>query len=257
MTIAGSDSGGCAGIQADLKTFSALGVFGTSVITSVTAQNTLGVYNVFNLPLNIISEQLDAVIEDIGADAVKTGMLATSEIIFTVSKKIKEYNIKNFIVDPVMVSTSGHILLEESALKTLKEELLPLAYVITPNMKEAEVLCERKVKTLRDMKNASKKIHEMGADNVVVKGGHLIDEAVDVHYDGHNFNYLLVKRIDTKNTHGTGCTFASAVTAYIAKGYNVKNSIMRAKIYLNGALRNSISIGKGAGPVNHFWRGFD
>lgn len=254
MTIAGSDSGGCAGIQADLKTFSALGVFGTSVITSVTAQNTLGVNNVFNLPLNIISDQVDAVIKDIGADAVKTGMLATAEIISVVSKKIKEYNIKNLIVDPVMVSTSGHVLLEESALNTLKKELLPLARVITPNMKEAEVLSGQQVKTLEDMKNASRIIYEMGANNVVVKGGHLINEAVDVHYDGHNFNYILVQRIDTKNTHGTGCTFASAVAAYIAKGYNVKNSTVRAKIYLNGALRNSINIGQGAGPVNHFWR---
>lgn len=255
MTIAGSDSGAGAGIQADLKAIAAMGAYGTSAITSITAQNTLGVQNVFNLPLTIIADQIESILDDIGAHAVKTGMLATGDIISLVADKVKKYNIKLLVVDPVMVSTSGDVLLQQDALDNLKNCLLPLAYITTPNMREAEVLSGQPVTTLSEMKEAAKKIYSFGPKNVVVKGGHLEGEAIDVLYNGKEFKYFKNPKVDTKNTHGTGCTFAAALAANLAFGFEVEKALQKTKEYITGALKDSLDVGQGAGPVNHFWKG--
>lgn len=257
MTIAGSDSGGGAGIQADLKTFAALGVYGTSAITAITAQNTLGVTGVVELPPDIIAKQIDAIVSDIGADAVKTGMLSSSEIIETVAAKIEEHGLRTLVVDPVMVAKSGDPLLQESAVKTLRERLVPLALVITPNIPEAEVLTGRKIASEHDMREAAKAIHALGARNVVVKGGHAEGAATDYLYDGREFHVFTAERVPTKNTHGTGCTFASAIAARLAKGDDVVTAVSHAKTYLTEAIRRAGAIGHGHGPVHHFWQCWD
>nr|7L07_A Chain A, Ancestral Protein AncC [synthetic construct] len=254
LTIAGSDSSGGAGIQADLKTFQELGVYGMSAITAIVAQNTLGHKGVYPLPLEAIEAQLDTVLEDIGVDALKTGMLATAEIIELVAEKIKEYNVKNVVVDPVMIAKGGDSLLHEEAAEALREELIPLATVVTPNLPEAEVLSGmRIIKTVEDMKEAAKKIHEMGAKYVLVKGGHLEgdDEAVDVLFDGEEFEIFESERIDTKHTHGAGCTFSAAITAELAKGYSLKEAVKTAKEFITEAIRHSFPLGQGVGPTNH------
>lgn len=253
MTIAGSDSGAGAGIQADLKAIAAMGAYGTSTITSITAQNTLGVKKVYNLPLEIIEAQIDAIMEDIGAQAVKTGMLATKEIILLVSKKIKEYKIDKLVVDPVMVATSGDVLLENDAVETLIHELMPLANVVTPNIKEAEVLTGITIHTIPEMEKAAEKIASMGPKYVIIKGGHRRDDAMDILYNGKETSYFPGERVNTNNTHGTGCTYSAALAACIAQEMTIPAAVARVKQYITRSLANSLTIGKGSGPVDHFW----
>lgn len=256
LTIAGSDSGGGAGIQADLKTFAALGVFGMSALTAITAQNTVGVQGVYELPADFVGLQIDAVLTDIGADAVKTGMLSNSEIIEVIAAKMEEYQVDNLVVDPVMVAKSGDPLLRPEAQKALVVHLIPLARVLTPNLHEARVLAGMEIESLGAMREAARAVHRMGARNVVVKGGHLpgSDESIDVLYDGEGFTEFAAPRIGTRNTHGTGCTFASAIAAELAKGRSVEEAVGAAKAYLTTALRASVDlgIGHGHGPLNHF-----
>jgi len=255
LTIAGSDSGGGAGIQADLKSFSARGVFGMSVITALTAQNTIGVQGVFEVDPTFVGKQIDSVMTDIGADAWKTGMLSNAEIIKVVANRASHYNVKLLIVDPVMVAKSGDQLLQAEANSTLISQLVPLAYVITPNLHEAHALTGIEIKNINDAQESAVKIYEMGAKNVVVKGGHLpnVNDSIDVLYDGKKFTEFRVPRINTTNTHGTGCTFASALAAELAKGNNIKNAVHIAKAYLTHAIQRAddLHIGKGHGPTDH------
>jgi hydroxymethylpyrimidine/phosphomethylpyrimidine kinase len=257
LTIAGSDSGGGAGIQADLKTFAARGVYGMSALTAITAQNTLGVQGVFELPPEFVALQIDSVVGDIGVDAVKTGMIANSAIIAVVAAKIIEYSLPHVVVDPVMVAKGGDILLNPDAKQILIERLIPLAEVVTPNVHEAEALTGLKVESLADMQHAAEAIHNLGAANVVVKGGHVWafpGESVDVLFDGVEFSLLRVERIESLNTHGTGCTFASALAAELAKGSSIRNAADAAKRYVTEAIRGAADwrLGKGHGPLNHF-----
>ncbi len=252
LTIAGSDSGAGAGIQADLKTFAALGVYGTSAITAITAQNTEGVRAAFDLPIEIIGAQIDAVMEDIGADATKTGMLSSPEIIEAVAARVKKWHLR-LIVDPVMVAKGGAPLLHPDAITTLRTILLPLAEVVTPNLPEAEVLVDRPLHTIEDMREAAREIHALGPRYVVVKGGHSDSDPIDVFFDGDNFVELQAERLHTRHTHGTGCTFSAAITAFIARGWSVEEAVRRAKKYITGAIRNAPGIGHGHGPVDHFW----
>ncbi len=251
LTIAGSDSGGGAGIQADVKTITALGSFGMTVITAITAQNTLGVIDYMPVPLDMIEKQFDAVASDIPIHAAKTGMLANPDIVKLVAAKIAKYSITNCVVDPVMVAKGGSKLLSDDAIQSVIQYLIPVALVITPNIHEAEVLTGITIQNLEDMKNAAKKIHSYGASYVVVKGGHLESDPSDVVYDGKNFTVLKNKRIQTKNTHGTGCTFSSAIATYLAKGYNAIDAITKAKEFITKAITFSLPLGKGHGPTNH------
>lgn len=252
LTIAGSDSGGGAGIQADLKTFAALGVYGMSAITAVTAQNTLGVFGVQDMPADFVGTQIDATISDIGADAVKIGMLSNMDIIELVASKIKEYGIKNVVVDPVMVAKGGDKLLRDDAVDSLRRILVPLSTVLTPNIPEASVLVGHDVKNVEDARAAASAIVNMGARAVVVKGGHFDGDAIDVLFDGNVFLELTAARIKTRNTHGTGCTFSSAIAAGLAKGLGIHESVSKAKDYVTKAIADSLGIGKGHGPLNHF-----
>jgi hydroxymethylpyrimidine/phosphomethylpyrimidine kinase len=252
LTIAGSDSGGGAGIQADLKTFTVLGVFGMSALTAITAQNTLGVHGIYNLPLEAIEKQIDAVWSDLGVDAVKTGMLSQVPIIETVARKIKEHGIPNLVVDPVMVAKGGARLLEQEAQTALIEHLLPLATVVTPNLPEAQVLTGMEIRTIADMKEAAKRIHAFGAKHVVVKGGHLAGDAHDVLFDGNSFIEFSSKRHETPHTHGTGCTFSAAITAELAKGKTVQEAVATAKEFITCAIRDTLGLGHGHGPTNHW-----
>ena len=254
LTIAGSDSGGGAGIQADLKTFSALGVFGMSAITAITAQNTMGVTAVHEIPPEIVAAQIDAVVTDIGADAAKTGMIGNSEIIRVVVAKVREHGISTLVVDPVMVATSGDRLLREDAVDALRAELLPLATVVTPNLPEAEVLTGLDVSTVAEMREAARVIVGLGARSALVKGGHLAGDAIDVFYDGSSFTELPARRIETTSTHGTGCTLASAIAALLARGESLESAIGGAKVYLTAAIERSFPLGHGHGPVHHFHR---
>jgi len=251
LTIAGSDSGGGAGIQADLKTITVLGGFGMSVITALTAQNTLGVHGIHEVPADFVEKQFDAVATDIGVDAAKTGMLSSSEIMRTVAGKIEEYGIKKLVVDPVMVAKGGAMLIKQEAKKTLATVLLPLAFVITPNIPEAEELTGIKITTVEDMKKAARAINRMGAKNVFLKGGHMSGDALDVLYDGRDFHELISERIDTKNTHGTGCTISAAIATGLAQGMDVFEAVKRAKNYITMAIKYSLCIGGGHGPTNH------
>ena len=253
LTIAGSDSCGGAGIQADLKTFSALGTYGMSVITAVTAQNTLGVHSVREMDTQIVREQIDCLFDDITIHGVKIGMVSSIEIIDTIANCLKNKKATNIVVDTVMVSKSGCHLLRPESRERLIKMLFPLALIVTPNLYEAEVITGDKIETLKQMENAAVKIHKLGAKNVVVKGGHLTGDAIDVFYDGDSFSYIKGVRINTKNTHGTGCTFSSAITAYVAKGYEILEAVKKAKEYINGAIENSIELGHGVGPTNHFY----
>jgi hydroxymethylpyrimidine/phosphomethylpyrimidine kinase len=253
LTIAGSDSCGGAGIQADIKTFSALGTYGMSVITAVTAQNTLGVKSVRELDEEIIRDQIDAIFTDIKVDAVKIGMVSSSEIINTIGDALLKYKPENIVVDPVMVSKSGCHLLKPEARDALIKVLLPLAGVTTPNLYEAEVITGRKIKSLPDMEKAAGDIIKMGSRSVVVKGGHLEGDAVDVFYDGERFLYLKNERIPTNHTHGTGCTFSSAIAAFLARGFAMEEAVARAKEYITGAIAASFPLGGGVGPTHHFY----
>ena len=254
MTIAGSDSGGGAGIQADLKTFAALGVYGTSVLTAITAQNTVGVTGVHEVPVEMVAAQIEAVVTDIGVDAVKTGMLSSTAIIETVASELGRYRVEVLVVDPVMVSKSGAKLLQDDALDAMCRVLIPLATVVTPNIPEAETLTGINISSIHDARRAAEKIVSMGARGVVVKGGHLPGPPVDLYYDGHQFQEFSAERIETKNTHGTGCTFASAIAAGLAKGMDVVDAVAAAKEYVTGAIKHSFEVGQGHGPLNHFYR---
>jgi hydroxymethylpyrimidine/phosphomethylpyrimidine kinase len=253
LTIAGSDSGGGAGIQADLKTFSALGVYGMSVLTAITAQNTLGVTAVAEIPVDVITAQIDAVLSDIGADAVKTGMLSSAEIIETVADGIGRHKVASLVVDPVMVATSGDHLLRPDAVETLRSVLLPMATVATPNLPEAEVLLGRSVASVSEMREAARALVDLGPQSVIVKGGHLEGDAVDVFYDGTDMLELSAKWIDTTSTHGTGCTLASAIAANLALGHGLSDSVRNAKAYLTEAIAHAYPVGQGHGPVHHFY----
>ena len=252
LTIAGSDSGGGAGIQADLKTFSALGVYGMSAVTSVTAQNTIGVQAIHNLPPEAVAAQIDSVLSDIGARAVKTGMLANAEIIAAVADALRPYPEIPLVIDPVMIARSGDALLESEAISTLIKRLVPLAAVVTPNLDEAKALTGIDASDVEGMKAVCRKLIGMGPRHVVVKGGHLEGPAVDVLYDGTTFETFEAERIDTRCTHGTGCTFAAAIAAGLAKGAGVAEAVGGAKDYLTGALRHAVPLGGGHGPVHHF-----
>lgn len=253
LTIAGSDSGGGAGIQADLKTFAALGVYGTSAITAITAQNTLAVTDIHAVPTKTIAAQIDAVLSDIGADAAKTGMLATAEVIATVAAKIREHRITRCVCDPVMIAKSGARLLEEDAVEALCRELLPLALVLTPNIPEAEALAQMTIASGEDARRAAQRIAAMGPRVVVIKGGHLPGHPVDLVWDGAQFIELRAERVETQNTHGTGCTFSAAIAAGLAKGLDPLEATRQAKAYLTAALRAAYPVGAGHGPVNHLW----
>ena len=255
MTIAGSDSGGGAGIQADLKTFAAMGVYGTSAITAVTAQNTRGVTDALDLPTSLIRSQIDAIVSDIGTDAVKTGMLSSSEIIEAVTGKIVEHGLTTLVVDPVMVAKSGDRLLQVQAVEVLRTLLVPLATVVTPNAPEAEVLTGRRVASVDDARRAARAlVEELGAGSAVVKGGHLEGPATDVLYQAGEFIEFTRPRLETKNTHGTGCTFASATAAGLAKGMSVAEAVGAAKEYVTAAISAAFPMGGGHGPLNHFYR---
>ena len=254
LTIAGSDSGGGAGIQADLKTFAALGVYGMSVITALTAQNTREVLAVVEPPPEMVGAQIDAVMSDIGADAVKTGMLSSADIVAQVATGIERYDMKNVVVDPVMVAKSGDRLLREDAVGAVIDLLLPLTYIVTPNIPEAEVLSGRDIQNDAGMIEAARAIHARGARFVVVKGGHREGDAVDIVFDGSGVERLSSPRVDTRNTHGTGCTFSAAIAARLAAGRGPLDAIRDAKDYLYGALLNSYEIGAGHSPVHHFYQ---
>ncbi len=250
LTIAGSDSGGGAGIQADLKAITLLGGYGMSVLTALTAQNTLGVQAIHEVPARFVERQIDSVLSDIGADAIKTGMLTNKEIVEVVAKKIEQYGIETVVVDPVMISKSGAPLLRKDAQKALIKRLIPLAWVVTPNLFEASVLTGMKVNSLEGMRKAAVQIWELGAKNVVVKGGHLKGKAIDILFDGTNYAEIESPRIETKNTHGTGCTFASAIATLLARGEAVPEAVRKAKIFITMAIQSSFNLGKGIGPTN-------
>lgn len=250
LTIAGSDSGGGAGIQADLKTFAALGVFGTSAITSVTAQNTVGVQGVHDLPPEFVGRQIDSILEDIAIDAAKTGMLSSAAIIGVVAEKIRTHRIEQLVVDPVMVAKSGAPLLQPDAVKALVERLLPLALVATPNVPEAEALSGLSISGLDGMREAARQIHALGPRYVVVKGGHLRGRAIDLLFDGDAFTDFDAERIDTPHTHGTGCVFSAAIAAGLAKGSRVPEALAAAKSFVTAAIRHGFRLGKGYGPTD-------
>ncbi|MFL5626810.1 MAG: bifunctional hydroxymethylpyrimidine kinase/phosphomethylpyrimidine kinase [Ktedonobacteraceae bacterium] len=253
LTIAGSDSGGGAGIQADLKTFAALGVYGLSALTAITAQNTRGVRAAQDLPPELVEAQIDAVLEDIGADAAKTGMLSNARIIEAVARSVTRWHVR-LVIDPVMVAKGGDPLLRPEAIQTLSTVLLPLAEVITPNLPEAEVLTGARVETLDEMRAAAQAIHALGPRHVVVKGGHRAADPIDVYFDGKRFLELHAERIETRHTHGTGCTFSAAITAFIARNLPVDEAIVSAKNFVTEAIRHAPGLGNGHGPVGHFWQ---
>lgn len=251
LTIAGSDSCGGAGIQADLKTMSALGVYGMSVICAVTAQNTTGVTAVQDISKDVVEAQLRAIFDDIKVDAVKIGMVSNSEIIKTIKDILLEYKAKNVVLDPVMISKSGYYLLKPDAINELKS-LISVADIVTPNIPEAEELIGMKISTEEDMKNAAIKIKDYGAKSVLVKGGHRCNDSTDILYFENNFFSIEGKKIATKNTHGTGCTLSSAIASFLSKGYSIDEAVKLSKDYISKAIKNSFSIGHGVGPVGHF-----
>jgi len=257
LIIAGSDSGGGAGIQADLKTVSALGVFGMTAISALTAQNTTGVLGIVELLPEFVALQIEACAIDIGCDAAKTGMLANAEIIEAVAASISEHQLRPLVVDPVMVAKSGAQLLRPDAIRALKTKLLPLATVVTPNLHEAGALLGREVRDLEAMKNAARAICDLGPQNVVVKGGHLAGVAADILYDGREFTEFRAERFETRNTHGTGCIFASAIAAGLARKRAVKESVAVAKDFITEAIRHGLAVGKGYGPANPMARSSD
>ncbi|MBN1043241.1 bifunctional hydroxymethylpyrimidine kinase/phosphomethylpyrimidine kinase [Clostridium botulinum] len=255
LTIAGSDSCGGAGIQADLKSFSANGVYGMSVITAITAQNTMGVFGIQDINPEIIESQIDVIFDDIIVDAIKIGMVSKIESIKAISNGLKKVqNLPKVVLDPVMISKSGFNLLSPDAKDALIEELFPLATLITPNLPEAEEILGMKINNLNEMKEAAKKLQELGPKYVLVKGGHLKDDATDLLLYEDEFICLPQKRINTIHTHGTGCTLSSAIAANLAKGLDIKESVIKAKEYITGAIENGFSIGKGVGPTHHFYK---
>ncbi|HVS47321.1 MAG TPA: bifunctional hydroxymethylpyrimidine kinase/phosphomethylpyrimidine kinase [Candidatus Dormibacteraeota bacterium] len=255
LTIAGSDSGGGAGIQADLKTFAAMGVHGTSAITAITAQNTLGVTEIMELPPGLVGAQIEAVMLDIGAQAAKTGMLSSAAIIEVVSNAIAHHEIRNLVVDPVMVAKGGARLLRDDAVDALCKRLLPLAAIVTPNLPEAEVLLGRPLRTLDDRRQAARDLVGLGARAAVVKGGHTDEQlAIDHYFDGTELVELQSPRIATANTHGSGCVFSAAIAAGLAKGSDPLAAVHQAKEFITGAIQQSLDVGRGHGPVNPMFR---
>jgi hydroxymethylpyrimidine/phosphomethylpyrimidine kinase len=251
LTIAGSDSGGGAGIQADIKTMTAHGVYAMSAITALTAQNTTGVTGILEVTPEFLAKQLDCIFTDIRPDAVKTGMVSSSGLIHVIAEKLKSYDAKNIVVDPVMVATSGTKLISEDAIGTLKSELLPLAAIITPNIPETEVLSGRLVKTEEDMATAAKIISKIYGCAVLCKGGHKRNDASDLLVKGDEMHWFRGRRIDNPNAHGTGCTLSSAIASNLAKGCDLETSVKNAKNYISGALAAMLDLGKGSGPLNH------
>lgn len=269
LTIAGSDSGGGAGIQADLKTFSALGVYGLSVITAVTAQNTRGVLAVDDISAEVVAKQLDAVFSDIKVDAVKIGMVSRAETIKVIAEGLKKWAVKKIVLDPVMVAETGSLLLDKEAVSVLVEYLFPLADIITPNLYEVSALLKREINTVEEMEEAAHELYSLGSRSVLIKGGHLGKvtgntgedrksysdaKAIDIFYDGRNLKRYEAERIETRNTHGTGCTYSSAIAAYLALGLELEEAIAKAKAYITEAIRHGLDIGHGPGPVNHFYQ---
>lgn len=251
LTIAGSDCSGGAGIQADLKTMTMNGVYAMSAITALTAQNTTGVRGVQETTPDFLCQQIDAVFEDISPDAVKIGMVSSSELIQAIADRLKYYKAENIVVDTVMVATSGARLISEDAIDTLKEYLIPLATVVTPNIPEAEVLSGMSIRDEEDMLQAAKKISDTYHCAVLLKGGHSINDANDLLYQNGTYRWFKGKRINNPNTHGTGCTLSSAIAANLAKGYDLEASVHRAKEYISGALADMLDLGQGSGPMNH------
>lgn len=254
LTVAGSDSSGGAGIQADLKTFAALGTYGMSCICALTAQNTKGVTMVVNTPVDMVRAQLEAIFDDIPPKAVKTGMLSSAPIVEAVADFFSSHKVP-LVVDPVMVATSGAVLLEKEAIQSYKEKLIPLSTLITPNIPEAEVLSGLSIQNEEDMKKAARALMDLGPSAVLVKGGHSVEDARDILYDGKDFHVFSGKRISTENTHGTGCTLSSAIAAGLAKGLSLVGAVGEAKKYMEGAIAKAAvdSVGHGHGPVHHFW----
>lgn len=254
LTIAGSDSSGGAGIQADLKTMTVLGVYGMSAITALTAQNTTGVQSIFEVTPKFLEEELDSIFTDIFPDSVKIGMVSNAELIRVISKKLREYNAKNIVVDPVMVSTSGSKLMADDAKDTLFSELFKVADIITPNIPEAEALTGQSIKSKDDMVEAAKKIGEFFDGYILLKGGHSIDDADDLLYKNSEKIWIMGERIENPNTHGTGCTLSSAIASYLAMGHDVPESVHLAKEFITGAINAKLDLGKGRGPLNHMWK---
>ena len=253
LTIAGSDSSGGAGIQADIKTMSANGVYAMSAITALTAQNTMGVKSILEVTPQFLSEQLDCVFTDIYPDAVKIGMVSSSALIKVIADKLNEYNAENIVVDPVMVATSGSKLIADEAIETLKKELLPIAKVVTPNIFEAEILADMKIENAKDMETAAKRIYERYGCAVLLKGGHSINDANDLLYTIDECRWYMGNRIDNPNTHGTGCTLSSAIASNLAKRIPLERAVENAKEYISGALMYGLDLGRGSGPLNHMW----
>ena len=251
VTIAGSDSSGGAGIQADIKTMMANGVYAMSAITALTAQNTTGVTSILNATPEFLGQELDAIFTDIYPDAVKIGMVSEGGLIRTIAAKLRQYEAKNIVVDPVMVATSGARLISEEAVETLKKELFPLACILTPNIPETEVLTGMEVKTTEDMIEAAKRISEEYHCAVLCKGGHQLNDANDLLYADGTYRWFNGKRINNPNTHGTGCTLSSAIASNLAKGFSLEESVERAKDYISGALAAMLDLGKGSGPMDH------
>jgi hydroxymethylpyrimidine/phosphomethylpyrimidine kinase len=258
LTIAGSDSGGGAGIQADIKSISACGAYASSVIASLTAQNTLGVQGIYDVPAEFVAKQISSVMSDIGADAIKTGMLSTSEIIKAVADEISKYSGYKLVVDPVMVAKGGAKLLQDDAVEALKFQLISRADLVTPNIPEAEVLANMKITNETDAVTAAKNILQLGCKAVLIKGGHTEgDELVDLLFDQNGaVTRLVSKRINTKNTHGTGCSYASSIAAYLAQNFSLEESVKKAHEYIYNGILNSLEIGSGHNPINHYWKIF-
>lgn len=254
LTIAGSDSSGGAGIQADLKTMTVLGVYGMSAITALTAQNTTGVQSIFEVAPKFLEDELDSIFTDIFPDSVKIGMVSNADLIRVISKKLREYNAKNIVVDPVMVSTSGSKLMADDAKDTLFSELFKVADIITPNIPEAEALTGQSIKSKDDMVEAAKKIGEFFDGYVLLKGGHSTDDADDLLYNNSEKIWIKGEHIENPNTHGTGCTLSSAIASYLAMGHDVPESVRLAKEFITGAISAKLDLGKGRGPLNHMWK---
>lgn len=253
LTIAGSDSSGGAGIQADIKTMTMHGVFATSAVTALTAQNTLGVKSIMEATPEFLSDELDSVFSDIYPDAVKTGMVASSALIRTISNKLREYSARNIVVDPVMVATNGAKLICDEAIETLREELLPMATVLTPNIPEAEVLSRMKIRTERDMEESARTIYESYGSAVLLKGGHDLNDANDLLWSEKGPEWFRGRKVENPNTHGTGCTLSSAIASNLALGRTLSDSVKSAKDFVSGALASMLDLGKGKGPMNHMF----
>ena len=251
LTIAGSDCSGGAGIQADIKTMTVNGVYAMSAITALTAQNTTGVQSIMEVTPQFLGEQLDMIFRDIFPDAVKIGMVSSAGLITVIVKKLKEYNAKNIVVDPVMIATSGSSLIKTDAVTALAKELLPIAAMVTPNIPEAEILSGTAIRNEADMETAAEKIYQNYNCSVLVKGGHSISDANDLLYDGNSVTWFRGRRINNPNTHGTGCTLSSAIAANLARGCNPAESVRYSKEYISSALSSMLDLGHGSGPLNH------